>query len=298
MTPAPEMTTSQPRERRTIPWLPVLCLMAGIAVPFTGCQKRSQVGQAAGNMIASGRTGSRIVFSLPRQVQLPVRWVAPGSFDMGSPASEPNRLEDEVQHEVDLTDGYFIAETETTQEQWSSLMPRNPSSSQQARRPIENVSWDDSRRFCQELTRHQKSNGDLPEGWEWDLPTEAQWERACRAGTQGPFGGALASVGWYSGNSGGTSHPVALKTANAWGLHDMHGNVAEWCRDWFSAYPTNRNNWRDPVGPIWSFAPVVRGGSFRSAEAECRSAARTAGLPDAVPNNSLGFRPVLKKKTS
>jgi formylglycine-generating enzyme required for sulfatase activity len=262
------------------------------------CKQRSAIGTEVAEVIASGTSGKRVVFGLPNGASLPMRWVAPGSFLMGSPVSEAGRVDDEIQHEVTLTDGFFIGETELTQEQWSALMPDNPSRNPGAQRPAETLSWDNCRRFCQELTRHQTSNGDLIDGWEWDLPTEAQWERACRAGASGPFGGTLDAVGWYFGNSDGTTHPVGQKGANSWGLRDMHGNVAEWCVDWFSTYSTNRNNWVDPVGPIWSFAPVVRGGSFKSTPNECRAAARSAGMPDAVPNNSLGFRPALKKKRS
>ncbi len=261
-----------------------------------GCRQPSASGRAASEVIASGTSGARMVFELPNGVALPMRWVAPGSFSMGSPESESGRVDDEIQHEVTLTEGFFIGETELTQDQWSALMPANPSRNPGPQRPAETLSWDDCRRFCQELTRRQASNGDLPVDWEWDLPTEAQWERACRAGASGPFGGNPDVVGWHSGNSDGSTHPVAQKAANAWGLRDTHGNVAEWCVDWFSAYSTNRNNWTDPIGPIWSFAPVVRGGGFRSPVDDCRAAARAAGMPDAVPNDALGFRPALKRK--
>jgi len=237
-----------------------------------------------------------MAFELPNGAALQMRWIAPGSFLMGSPKSEPGRLDDEIQHEVTLTEGFFIGETEVTQEQWSALIPNNSRRNSGSQNPVEMVSWDDCRRFCQELTRRQASNGDLPEDWEWDLPTEAQWERACRAGASDSFGGNPDASGWHSGNSGGSTHPVGQKAANAWGLRDMHGNVAEWCIDWFSDYSTNRNNWIDPIGPIWSFAPVVRGGSFRSPVNDCRAAARSAGMPDAVPNDALGFRPALRKK--
>lgn len=272
-----------------------LALVCGMPL---ACKRQSAVGAAAAETIASGKSGTRIVFELPNGTPLPMRWVAPGSFLMGSPKSEAGRVDDEIQHEVTLTDGFFIGETELTQQQWSALMPDNPSRNPGPQRPAEMLTWDNCRQFCQDLTRHQATNGDLLDGWEWDLPTEAQWERACRAGNSGPFGGTLDAVGWFSGNSDGTTHPVGQKAANAWGLRDMHGNVAEWCVDWFSAYSTNTNNWTDPVGPIWSFAPVVRGGSFKSTPNECRAAVRSAGMPDAVPDNSLGFRPALKKKRS
>lgn len=274
----------------------LLLFAALICALPVACRQPSPSGRAASEVIASGASGARMVFELPNGVALPMRWVAPGSFIMGSPESEPGRVDDEIQHEVTLTEGFFIGETEVTQEQWSALMSTNPSRNSGPQRPAETLSWDDCRRFCQELTRRQASNGDLPEGWEWDLPTEAQWERACRAGASGPFGGNPDVVGWYAGNSDGASHPVAQKAPNAWGLRDTHGNVAEWCVDWFSAYSTNRNNWIDPIGPIWSFAPLVRGGSFKSMVNECRAAARSAGMPDEVPNDALGFRPALKKK--
>lgn len=298
----------------------LLIWMLGLALVATGCFRPSPTGLEAEQLVTSGTTGKRIVFQLPNGIPLPMRWIAPGSFPMGSPESEVGRVEDEVQHEVHLTEGFFIAETELSQAQWTSLMSTNPSRNANARCPVENIPWAEARKFCAALTQHQRSNGDLVDGWEWDLPSEAQWEMACRAGNPGPFGSALESVAWFRQNSGGTSHPVALKTANPWGLHDMHGNAAEWCLDWFSDYPTNSHGWTDPAGPIWSFAPVVRGGSFNSGPNDCRSAARSVGMPatspdpalqkllneyttqrrasglEPAPNPMIGMRPVLKRK--
>ena len=116
------------------------------------------------------------------------------------------------------------------------------------------------------------------EGWRWSLPTEAQWEFACRAGSTGPYGGngSLGDMGWYDGNSGGETHPVGQKQANAWGFHDMHGNVYEWCGDWYGDYGSATT---DPAGPASGGARVLRGGGWCSLGRFCRSAYRSRSSP-------------------
>jgi formylglycine-generating enzyme required for sulfatase activity len=129
----------------------------------------------------------------------------------------------------------------------------------------------------------------LPEGYEYTLPTEAQWEYACRAGTTGLYAGSgnLDAMGWFTGNSGNQTHPVAQKQANAWGLYDMHGNVWEWCRDWYSHYPGG--SVRDPTGPSSGSVRVDRGGGWSSVPRRCRSAFRLGNVPG-VRYLNLGFR--------
>ena len=219
-----------------------------------------------------------------------VHWIPAGRFMMGSPSTETDRSPNEAQHNVTLSRGFFLAETECTQSQWEAVMGSNPSRFKGADRPVEKVSWDESLEFCRKLTDQQRKQGVLPEGWSWRLPTEAEWEYAARAGTTGPRHGELEAIAWHSGNSGSETHPVKQKAANAWGLYDMIGNVFEWCSDWYGDYPTGGVS--DPTGPNSGSLRVFRGGSWRYDAGLCRSASRYCfELGDR--NSFLGFRPVL-----
>ena len=165
-------------------------------------------------------------------------YVAPGSFMMGSEKEE----ESSPVHKVTLTRGFWLGKYEVTQTQWTSVMGSNPSKNKGGNLPVEAVSWED----CQDFIK--KVNAKQGEGMA-RLPTEAEWEYACRAGTTGDFGGTgkLDDMGWYRGNSNRQTHPVGQKQANAWGFHDMHGNVWELCNDWFGKY--QKVEVSDPVGP-------------------------------------------------
>jgi formylglycine-generating enzyme required for sulfatase activity len=224
------------------------------------------------------------------ELNLEMAYIRPGTFTMGSPASESGRSNDEgPQTQVTLTKGYWLGKTKVTQAQWEALMGSNPSSFKGADRPVEQVSWNDAMEFCRKLTERGRSAGRLPEGYEYTLPTEAQWEYACRAGTPSPYGGDgnLDDMGWYSRNSGRTTHPVGQKLANAWGLYDMHGNVWEWCLDWEGNYPGGAV--RDPTGPASGISRVLRGGCWNRDAFGCRSAYRVwydVGISD----DDLGFR--------
>ncbi|MDO4629501.1 MAG: formylglycine-generating enzyme family protein, partial [Planctomycetia bacterium] len=209
------------------------------------------------------------------------RWCPPGDFMMGSPESEKDRLSWETQHRVSLTRGFWMLETEVTQEMWRSVMGNNPSSFAGARNPVENVSWNDCQEFCTKLKQKL--------GITIGLPTEAQWEYACRAGTTGPYGGSgdLDDMGWYYDNSGSGTHQVGTKQANAWGLYDMHGNVYEWCQDWYGSYDESPTS--DPSGPSSGSRRVVRGGSWFNGAKLCRSADRVSYSPE-LRIDFLGFR--------
>jgi len=183
---------------------------------------------------------------------------------------------------VVLTRGFFLAETECTQGQWEAVMGGNPSNFKGVDRPVEQVSWSEAVEYCRELTTKQRAERILPEGWEWRLPTEAEWEYAARAGTTGARHGELNAIAWYDGNSGNQTRPVKQKAPNAWGLHDMIGNVWEWCSDWYGDYPTRSVT--DPTGPSSGSNRVGRGGSWRAGARNARSADR---------DNDLGFRPAL-----
>ena len=210
-------------------------------------------------------------------------WIPAGEFDMGSPESEKGRGGDETLHHVKLTKGFWMLETEVTQALYWEIMESAPSYFKEtddiSDLPVENVSWDDATRFCDKLTER------LPKGLKASLPTEAQWEYACRAGTTTPFSfgsdlnGDRANCDGNSpygtfkaGRILGRTTPVKSYGANPWGLYDMHGNVWEWCLDFYGDYPSGTVV--DPTGPDNASCRVHRGGSWLSDAGFCRSAVR------------------------
>ncbi len=214
-----------------------------------------------------------------------------GTFLMGSAGGESGRANNEgPQTQVTLTRDFFVGATDVTQGQYEAIMGTNPSFFKAAGRdaPVESVTWDDAIAFCQKLTERERAAGRLPEGCAFTLPTEAQWEYACRAGTTGPFAGDLDAMAWYNKNSGRTTHPVGQKQPNAWGLYDMHGNVWEWVLDWYGDYSGGAVT--DPAGPTTGANRVHRGGSWSNAASDCRSADRHGDLASDRSSHSLGFR--------
>jgi formylglycine-generating enzyme required for sulfatase activity len=201
-------------------------------------------------------------FSIPK-LNLDMLWCKPGTFMMGSPAGEKSRRNNETQHEVTLTKGFWLGKYEVTQAQWEKVMGTNPSIFKGATLPVERVSWDDAIKFCEKLTQMEKAAGRLPEGWAYTLPTEAQWEYACRAGTTTAysFGDTITKEQANFDNNVGKTTVVGTYPANAWGFHDMHGNVYEWCSDWHGDYPSGSVS--NPVGPSVATYRVDRGGSWR-----------------------------------
>ncbi len=220
------------------------------------------------------------------------RYCPAGTFTMGSPESEPDRLSWEKQHEVKLTQGFWMLETEVTQALWESVTGKNPITTSYLKgpnKPVGNVSWED----CQEFIAKLNSLGIAPAGLKFRLPTEAEWEYACRAGASGPYAGSsLDSMGWYKDNSGYNNHEVGKKAPNAWGLYDMHGNVWEWCSDWFASATYDAASQTDPTGPASGSDRVLRGGSCYSSAKYCRSADRLNDDPT-DRDNDRGFRLVL-----
>ncbi len=208
--------------------------------------------------------------------------VAPGSFVVGSPPAEPMRQEEETLHRVTLSRGFRIAATEVTERQWLAVMPQGRRLQQGDDRPVASVSWKEAREFCLELSRK--------EGKTYRLPTEAEWEYACRAGTTSTTAADLGAVAWYSENSDGTAHAVGLKAPNAWGLFDMLGNVAEWTADVYGPYPRG-DEVKDPTGPASGSTRAVRGGSWRSFPPALRCAARV-GTPESYQLAHVGLRVV------
>jgi serine/threonine protein kinase/formylglycine-generating enzyme required for sulfatase activity len=252
--------------------------------------------------LESAQAGERKVFMLQSGVEMAFRWIPPGTFLMGSPEAEafrPNTGEN--QFEVTLTDGYWMAEAECTQAQWEAVIGSgNASYFKGASLPVTNLNWEQAADFCKQLGEALK----LPKPWHGRLPTEAQWEYACRAGTTSSLNdgkslsGAtlcpnLDKLGWYNANSIGTTHEVARKRPNAWGLHDMHGNVREWCSSWFAPYPTRPQ--RNPRDERSGTARVIRGASFKFGAGGCRAASRDKSAPSEA-SEGVGFRPILAPK--
>ena len=203
---------------------------------------------------------------------VPMIWIAPGSFMM----SNTQGSDDDTF--VTLTRGYWLGRTEVTQEQWQSVMENVPVPSffKGSDRPVERVSWVLAMEFCHKLSERERAAGRVPEGYDYTLPTEAQWEYACRAGTTGSFAGELADLAWFERNSDRQTHPVAQKQPNAWGLYDMHGNVWEWCADGYGGYPGGRADdpMNDYTGPSAGSSRILRGGGWNSSVGECRSGYR------------------------
>ncbi|ETR65674.1 MAG: sulfatase modifying factor 1 precursor, partial [Candidatus Magnetoglobus multicellularis str. Araruama] len=225
-----------------------------------------------------------------------------GRFMMGSPSNEPGRVDDETQHEVILTKDFYMQITEVTQGQWEAVMGNNPSRFKECGKncPVEKVTWNDVQKFIKKI--NQMRDG------QYRLPTETEWEYAARAGSTSAFtnGGIsqtncgedsnLIKMGWYCGNScvsynngynrcslcintceAGT-HPVAKKMPNAWGLYDMHGNVWEWCSDWYGDYLSRKVT--DSTGPSSGSFRVLRGGSWSDDVLDNRSAKRSHNVPN------------------
>jgi len=232
-------------------------------------------------------------------IKLEMVKIKAGTFMMGSPESELGRYSDETQHRVMLTKDYWLGKFEVMQAQYEAVMGNNPSYFKGSNRPVEQVSWNDAKDFCRKL--NERYAGKLPAGYKFDLPTEAQWEYACRAGTTTALNNTtnltdekhdcknLTAVAWYY-NRGkyneNQTYPVGKKYPNNWGLYDMHGNVLEWCRDWYEPYSGNMTN---PMGPSSGSCRVYRGGSWRNPARRCRSAYRYNWLPG-NRDNDLGFR--------
>ncbi len=242
-----------------------------------------------------------------------LRWCPPGRFRMGSPPDEPERRPDEAQVEVTLTRGFWMGQYEVTQGQWRLVVGKLPgeltaAGGQGDDFPVYNVNYPEAEAFCRQLTELARRGGDLPDGWEFRLPSEAQWEYACRAGstTATAFGDQLSNKqanfqgkpynGAENGPSLNRASQVGSYAANAWGLHDMHGNVYEWCRDW---YHQKLPGGQDPdllaekgtINRDGSFSRVRRGGAWCDDGEPCRSARRHRFEPERRSDH-IGFRVV------
>jgi formylglycine-generating enzyme required for sulfatase activity len=285
VTPAPKLEPTMPK------------LPPPAAAPFDAAQAKARQAASAAQL----RRPEEVTNSIGMKMML----IPPGEFLMGSPDDELGRAENETQHPVRITRPFYLGVYEVTQAEYLQVMGRNPSSFSSfsstgtsrrqvlnrdtSRFPVETVSWEDATEFCRRLSAlpAEKASARV-----YRLPTEAEWEYACRADskTKWSFGNSESSLGdyaWYTSNAGRKTNPVGQKKPNAWGLYDMHGNVWEWCSDWLGDYASTTVS--DPTGPAAGSLRVNRGGSWHSTARLCRSAAR-AGLQPSFRVNDLGFR--------
>jgi formylglycine-generating enzyme required for sulfatase activity len=277
---------------------------------------------ASGATTDSNAGGATPPIGIDPEVASKLVWIPPGIFTMGSPPSEKDRVADEgPQTRVTLTRGFWMARRLVTQGDYQSVMGYNPSRfTGDLNRPVERVNWFDATNYCGKLTEQHKTARLIPVDDAYRLPTEAEWEYACRAGTTTRFSFGddptyenLTHYAWYSGNSGGRPHDstnpdeeekawraansgghtqaVGQKAPNPWGLYDMHGNVFEWCRGWYGPYLGV--SLTDPQGPVGGKSRVYRGGSWGDTAPVARSALRGKAYGPSTRLETLGFRVVL-----
>jgi formylglycine-generating enzyme required for sulfatase activity len=256
------------------------------------------VQDGGGNTATATRTvtvvGNRTV-DLNATVAMDMIWCPPGTFTMGSPTTEAGRGSDETEHNVSLTKGFYLGKYEVTQAQYMAVIGTNPSefnATGNGNRPVEKVNWTEAVAFCTQLTTQEQAAGRLPAGWSYVLPTESQWEYACRAGTITAYswGDSIAGTNAnYSSSGYSQTRDVGKYAANPWGFFDMHGNVWEWTADLYqAAYPAG-NPVVDPTGPASGSTRVRRGGSWSNVGAVLRSARRGRNTPGSRYDD-IGFR--------
>jgi formylglycine-generating enzyme required for sulfatase activity len=264
---------------------------AGVEDPKPAVEKA-----VAAQKECSQRLGSPV--EITNSIGMKFALIPAGEFLMGSPESVSYVSSDEkLQHKVRITKPFYLGLYEVTQAEYDKVMGENPSDFSKGGSvadrvsgkdtsgyPVEMVSWEDAVEFCKRLS--------AKEGKTYRLPSEAEWEYACRAGTTtkwycGDNEAELGRVAWYGEHRGGTTHPVGAKEANAWGLFDMHGNVWEWCQDWHGPYSSGEAI--DPTGPSDATFRVLRGGSWYDRAVLCRSAFRLRYAPG-LRDFFVGFR--------
>ena len=301
----------------------MLGLMPSRALPAEGKAQESVSPVSASEIVSLKSAG----FEIPDSLGIRMVRIEKGEMSMGSPAGEAGRRDDEKQHRVSISRPFYMAETEITQGQYLPVMipeykpffsgsnlpevhaggPFNNVSRNvidPSKHPMEGVVWQKAAEFCEKITERERKAGRLPEGYVYRLPTEAEWEYACRAGGAGPFNqeGAIPGFAVAGPNLENTRPVKEERKPNAWGLYDMHGNVYEWCLDWYGPYDSGVVT--DPAGPATGEKKVARGGCSLSGKLDGRApnpardqsplrlAARGRFLPD-FPLSILGFRPVL-----
>jgi len=277
--------------------LRILIIIASTFILFTANPAMSYVHDdldfvSMGDSAVGGAPSGRI-YTVP-SINYKMVYISPGTFMMGSPSSEPKREKDEKPHRVTLTKGFYMGVTEVTQGQWRKIMGNNPSYFKGDNLPVETVSWSNCQEFIRKLNRQEGEN-------KYRLPTEAEWEYACRAGTTTPFftgscistdqanyNGNYPMPGCSKGRYREKTIDVASFSPNAWGLYDMHGNVWEWCQDRYGDYPSGHVT--DPEGPSGGSGIVLRGGSWGGNAEYCRSAFRCSDGSWGIGYSGLGLR--------
>ena len=255
-----------------------------LAMAGTGCNNEPQPSEQAKERQETGASGEtkampkELTVDLGNGVKLEMVLIPAGEFVMGSPDSDKDAQGwEKPQHRVRITQAFYLGRYKVTQEQWEAVMGKNPSHFKEPRNPVEQVSWNDCQKFLAKL--NEKVGGR-----KFSLPTEAQWECACRAGTKtryyfGDDESKLGEYAWYEDNSGNRTHPVGGKKPNAWGLYDMHGSVWEWCQDWWKDGYYAKSPMDDPTGAATGSFRVFRGGCWLNPVGYCRSACRDGYLP-------------------
>jgi formylglycine-generating enzyme required for sulfatase activity len=259
----------------------------GVLVAVEGPNRQSDQMKFAITVTRPSSSGLKeVAIDLGNDVKLEMVLIPAGKFVMGDRTGDSS---ERPAHEVNITKPFNLGKYEVTQEQWMAVMGKNPSHFKGAENPVECFTWDDCQAFLMKLTARFAAPGE-----KFALPTEAQWEYACRAGTttKWSFGDderLLGDYAWFAGNSQHRTHPVGRKKPNAWGLYDMQGNVWEWCADRFSRgfYATSPAD--DPVGPDVGTARVLRGASWTYDCRQCFQYAYRFGMPPS-PDGSIGFR--------
>jgi len=260
----------------------VVCV-AGVAL--CGCERLQRTPPVAINPTQSAATNGPVSVELPgsaNSIGMEFQLIPAGTFTMG---------EGDGAHEVTLNQPFKMGIHEVTQSQYEQVMKNNPSKIKGAENPVDSVSWKDAVEFCRRMSElpAEKAAGNV-----YRLPTEAEWEYACRAGTttQYSFGDDEADLlhyGWYPANSDRKTHPVGHRQPNPWGLYDMHGNVWEWCQDWHGETPNHAVT--STAGSALASIQISRGGSWSTRAASCRSSSRSWSTPSSHSNyESNGFR--------
>jgi formylglycine-generating enzyme len=221
---------------------------------------------------------------ITNSIAMKLRLIEPGEFMMGSDKGGEWDKQEKPAHKVKITKAFYIGVYEVTQEQYEKIMGKNPSSFKGAKLPVDSVGWKEAQEFCKKLS--EKENA------EYFLPTEAQWEYACRAGSKTEYywGDKMDNeFCWYTGTSGKKTHDVGTKKSNDFGLYDMSGNVYEICSDWYDENYYKTSPEEDPKGPEKGTGKVIRGGCWAARETYCRSASRV-GISERAEMDRIGFR--------
>ena len=283
------------RSKKCRRWLVLACLTLAVALAANG---KTMAQAPAGKSFVGVKSGQEWN---DNSLKMKFCWCMPGKFTMGSPKEEKESWGNEDQVSVTLTRGFWLGKYEATQAQWKAVIGTQPWAGKRYVKegddyPVTYVSWEDAVKFCAELTKKDRLSGKLPVNWEYQLPTEAQWEYACRAGSKTRFSfgdedSRLGDYAWFEKNARNVgekyAHRVGRKRANGWGLHDMHGNVCEWCRDWYKLMAPGGT---DPEVTTKGSRRVYRGcGCWYYFASWCRSAVRFGSKPGGR-SYVMGFR--------